>query len=482
MIVSIEQKNREMCVSYVDKDGLIQCVKLNVPQDQYYRYEYCRQGGNVLDGFKSWDEKLVRKTPSSILDKHRIQEFYIDYEKDVSFLFEANSPKLFSCDIEVEVTDDGFPDADSARNKITSIALSHGGNVVVWGCKPLNQDEKNFVIKTMNDHLAKIGVTYNLIYKYVENEADMLYDFLYNYVRKIPLLTGWNFWGYDWLYICNRCKKLNLDITWLSPTNSWTKHSFGDNKFKTTIDIPMHKLIVDYLAIYKKWDRTIDIKENDTLDYVGEAGLGLNKLKYSGTLKDLFIKDFPLYIAYNAIDTIIVELLDKRLKTMSTFLGLANLTRVEALQAFSPINMLESTITRYSYPQKIVFPYNNERRVSENYEGAFVFEPKRGIYNNVASFDFASLYPTIMRQFNISFENFLFKDKLYTPKEDEIKCASGAVFKGDREYLLPKLLTDFYAQRKVAKKVAFKAESDSVFLREILRKREEEVARKLRSV
>lgn len=472
MIVSVEQRNKKLYVSYVDDDGGIKCTEINVPHEEYYTYDYCAPNSNKkLDGFMSWDGRPVTKIPSYTLDNHRLQEFFMDYEDKLSFLFKQNMPKLYSCDIEVEVTDDGFPDAESARNRVTAIAISHYPNVIVFGCNPLSGEEIDSVGKEINKHLKVVGSEYKFIYKYHENEADLLYDFLYNYVRKIPLLTGWNFWGYDWRYIVNRCKKLGLDISWLSPTKKWTVHTFDDRKGKSKIDMPCHKLIVDYMKIYQKWDRTIDIKENDTLDYVAEVGLGINKIKYPGTLKDLFVKDYPLYVAYNAIDTIIVELLDKRLKTMGTFLGLGNLTRVEALQAFSPINMLQSTITRYAYPEKKVFPKVRDERERESYEGAFVFEPTPGIYKNVASFDFASLYPTIMRQFNISFENFLFKDKLYTPKDDEIKCASGAVFKGDKEYLLPKLLTDFYNQRKKAKKVAFQAEEDSTFLRNIIKER-----------
>ena len=74
--------------------------------------------------------------------------------------------------------------------------------------------------------------------------------------------------------------------------------------------IPQHKLIVDYKAIYEKWDRTVDVKENGTLDFVSEAALGIKKIKYPGTLQDLFNKDFPQYVFYNAIDGILVELLD----------------------------------------------------------------------------------------------------------------------------------------------------------------------------
>jgi DNA polymerase elongation subunit (family B) len=253
----------------------------------------------------------------------------------------------------------------------------------------------------------------------------------------------------------------------MSPTGQWYDHSIMVKAEKVHIMLPQHKLIVDYLEIYKKWDRTIDVKENDTLDFVAEAALGVRKVKYPGTLKDLFMKDFEQYIFYNVIDSVLVELIDEKLKTMSTFLGLGNLTRVEAISAFSPIAMLEATSTRYAYKRKQVFPKVFDRKEREPYEGAFVYEPVPGLYPLVASFDFASLYPSIMRQFGISIENFVTKDKNYVVSENQVKCINGAVFDISKEPLLREILTDYYNQRKKAKKVYLTAEEEIEELKNI---------------
>ncbi|MCS7118868.1 MAG: DNA-directed DNA polymerase [Archaeoglobaceae archaeon] len=44
----------------------------------------------------------------------------------------------------------------------------------------------------------------------------------------------------------------------------------------------------------------------------------------------------------------------------------------------------------------------NAVEVAESYEGAFVIEPERGLHENVVELDFASMYPSIMIEFNIS--------------------------------------------------------------------------------
>lgn len=461
MIINIEQRQGALVISYVNKSGNISYNQIGIPTDHQFSYSYAKPNGRKQPGLLSWDGKPVTKVPSRFLDKHRLQEFFIDAGEDkISHLFEPNMPDLYSCDIEVDVTDEGFSEASIAANRVNSISWVKYPNAYAFGIKPLSGEECDRIERDINKHVEKFGRTYKFIYKFYETESDMLFDFLYNFARHAPLITGWFFWGYDWQYLFNRCKRLNIDIGFMSPTGQWYDHAITVKNEKVHIMLPLHKLIVDYLEIYKKWDRTIDVKENDTLDFVAEAALGVKKVKYPGTLKELFMKDFEQYIFYNVIDSVLVELLDEKLKTMSTFLGLANITRVEAMSAFSPIAMLEATSARYAYKRGQVFPKVYDKKEREPYEGAFVYEPIPGLYPLVASFDFASLYPSIMRQFGISIENFIVKDKNYVVGPNQVKCINGAVFDVSNEPLIPSILSDYYGQRKSAKKIYLKAEEE----------------------
>jgi DNA polymerase elongation subunit (family B) len=468
MILNIEQRSGSLIISYINKEGEVAYSQFTVPANQQYAYTYCRQKSRATPGVTSWDGQLVQQVPAQFLDKHRLQEFFMDAGPEITnHLFERNMPNLYSCDIEVDVTDEGFAEPADATNRINSISWVKFPEIVCFGLKPLSAGECVSIENRINDHIKKFDKKYSFIYKQFNNEADMLYDFLYNYARKAPLITGWFFWGYDWEYITNRCKLLNLDISWMSPTKQWYEHTIKVKNKKRKILLPQHKLIVDYMAIYQKWDRTIEVKENDTLDFVAEAALGIRKVKYPGTLQDLFIKDYELYIFYNAIDSVLVELMNEKLKTMNTFLGLGAITQVEAMSAFSPIAMLEATLSRYAYKKNQVFPKTFDKKAREAYEGAFVYEPTPGLYPWVASFDFASLYPSIMRQFMISIENFIKKDKTFKTNDAQIKTISGAVFDASFEPLIPQILTDYYNQRKTAKSVSLKAEKEMAELQKI---------------
>jgi DNA polymerase elongation subunit (family B) len=481
MIVNIEQRKGKIIVSYINKEGTVSFMQLNVPATHQFSYVYARGQGDAISGKLSWDGKPVKRVPSEFLSRFRIQEFFMDAGEEITApLFERNSPQIYSCDIEVDVDDDsGFAEPSEAPSRINTIAWSHYPDVMVFGLKPLDGLTIDKIEKKINKHVAKLGRVWKFIYKQYENEADMLYDFLYNHARHAPLITGWNFWNYDWRYISNRCNRLHLDISWMSPTRQWYKHKIMDRNKRVDLFLPQHKLIVDYMEIYKKWDRVVDPKENAGLDFAAEAALGIAKVKYPGSFSEHYRKDYDSYVFYNAIDSILVEEIHNKLKTMGIFLGLGNITNVEAMNAFSPISMLEATAVRYAYPRGLVFPQSKKDMKRESYEGAFVFNPTPDLYGWVGSFDFNSLYPTLMRQFKISMENFITKDKNYKPKDNQIKCSSGAVFNSEKEPLLPEILTDYYAQRKTAQKTGKGAEIEAIELEKILKEREKNVSNAL---
>ena len=125
--------------------------------------------------------------------------------------------------------------------------------------------------------------------------------------------------------------------------------------------------------------------------------------------------------------------------------------------------MAEAAMTRENYRRGRVFPRTDKiTKKREGYEGAFVVEPITGMYEWVASFDFASLYPSIMRQWNISPESYVkniipgeeYNAELYT------KASSGALFTKTDDSVFRTILADYYAKRKVAKKEYMEIEEE----------------------
>jgi DNA polymerase elongation subunit (family B) len=441
-------------ISYFDENGEIQFAHIQVPDSESYEWTYSKTS-KADPNYESWDGKPVVKNRARYLSKPRIEEILVnqpDYIRDKIYAY--NEPKKFFVDIEIK-NDDEWPRPAVARHEITAISFAYKQLLVVLGLKPLAPDQIKNIENLINEYLAtKNYDPIEFSYVYYKSEYDMLYTFFNKWIQKMPLITGWNFTSFDWAYMVNRCRKLSIDPAVASPSN----------KLVGRDELPLHRVVVDYLEIYKKWDRVV-FKENNTLDYVAKQATGLGKIKYNGTLMDLYESDFMKYIYYNAIDSILVRLIDEKIATMDAFLKLGKITKCECIRVFSPISMTEAVLSREYYKRGKVFPLQDKRKPTKvEYEGAFVFEPKKGIYEWVASFDFASLYPSIMRQWNMSPENYLGKTDKITDAinfEQMVSyAASGAMFSTKEDSAFRVILTNFYGQRKAAKKIMEAVETE----------------------
>jgi DNA polymerase elongation subunit (family B) len=460
MIIDIEQTEANLKVSVVGEDGNVKFLNLPVPPEEQYVWSYCNPAQKPHPNVVSWDDKPVRKSKNRFLTKWRIEEFLSSQPEHIKKqLYTLHKPRIFFCDIETEVTDDGFPKPEIAKNAITAIAFSVDSKVIGLGTRPLTGEQIKRIENKINDHFKDYyPIEFNYIY--YKSEYDMLFSFFSKALHKMPMITGWNWDGFDWPYLYNRATRLNIDPAISSPAR----------KLVGKKNIPMHKLMVDYLDVYKKWDKTVSVKENNSLDFVSKAVLGLNKIKYSGTLQDLYEQDFEEYIFYNAVDTRLVQLIHEKIQTMQTFMTLANITGVEAHKAFSPIWMAESVMAREFYLRGKVFPkVDGDRKSREAYEGAFVFKPIPGMYEYVGAFDFASLYPSIMRQWNISPESYIHNTTEDVDPKKFIKTSSGAVFKNDEDSVFRTILANYYGKRKEAKNEMQQLEKEIAALKEYIK-------------
>lgn len=465
---------KQLVLSYVNESGQISFLTYNIPASQMYQWKYTKPRDCRDHIYQSWDFKPVAKSPTKgYLNHQRIHEIILDLIKsnpEVSVINDLNIPDTYFCDIEVDVDDSGFPDADSARNPINTISWVNNDRVYVFGRKQLSTEEIEWIQKRIDEHCSNFKTKYNFTYIYHEQEVELLTDFFYNYAQHASCITGWNFFGYDWPYLCNRCEKLGINIDCMSPSRTWG--SYRTINGERTVKIPNHKLLYDYMEIYIKWDRTVPVKESNKLDWVSETVVGAKKVVHQLGFKEEWEQKPAEYIFYNAVDSILVREIDNKIKTSSAFLGLANLTHVDALTAFSPVRSLEIVQCEYQYRENKVFPIKEGKSEKVGaYEGAYVYDPVPGIYRNVLALDYASLYPSTMRQFNISPDTFIIKDASRPKHPDEIKCSSGAVYKRNFVGFIPKILADFYTKRKTYKKEMMTAINEKYALVEAFNKR-----------
>jgi DNA polymerase elongation subunit (family B) len=220
--------------------------------------------------------------------------------------------------------------------------------------------------------------------------------------------------------------------------------------------------ILDYMQLYDKYDRSVAVKESNSLDFVSSSVLDVAKIKYTGGLQELYEDNFQKYIYYNVVDSCLVYYIDQQLRSMEVLLTLATITRMPLYKAASPVAVTEALIARKLIGQnkKIGMEWNKEDAKKDGkFEGAFVKQPIVGYYSGVSAFDFASLYPSIMRQFNISPDAFIEQvNEMDIPErrkdKDVIVCENGVVYKKE-DSILKKILADLYGQRKDYKRTSY---------------------------
>ena len=171
--------------------------------------------------FKSWDGKSVKQIEVNHPDRYAIYEFLDSLpEKEKDEIFEFNLPKIFFIDIETEIVD-GFPEAadikdadgnvikEGACTQVLSISIVYDDKIILLGLKDMPEDMQNRICDNTNKYFEKFGTEYKFRYVKYESEFDMLYAFFEKMIPKMPILTGWNFLNYDWVYLVNRSRKIS---------------------------------------------------------------------------------------------------------------------------------------------------------------------------------------------------------------------------------------------------------------------------------
>lgn len=426
MLIDIEQREHEIVLSYYNADGEISFKKY--PISQYYNWIVTHQNDNYkAKNLENWDGRPVKRKKAKQFNKFGLTYFLDSLpEQDQNEIFAYNTPRTYFVDIETEIVD-GFPKAEEATSRILTFSIiTPERKVVVLGLKDLSKESIKQIETDTNNHFSNYHKDWEFTYFKFSNEYEMLYAFLGKFMPKFPMMSGWNFVNYDWQYIYNRCKRLKIDMA-----------QFAINGKLDRDGRPLHTGILDYMSLYDKYDQTVKVKESNTLDFVSDQVLNVSKIKYTGSLQQLYEQNFQKYVYYNIVDSCLVYYIDQELRCMDVLMALAAINKMTIYKADAPVSVTETKIARkLSLRNRVVGTDYNKDQESKNtqYDGAYVKKPISGYYYGIASVDYKSLYPSSMRQFNTSPEVFI--EKINESEVEErrkndpsvIVCENGAVF------------------------------------------------------
>lgn len=457
-----------MNITYITERGSKALLQFNISKFKSFVED---PAGN----FTNWNGKPCSEMWTSKPGSFDILNFLHELpEQEYKLITGKYNPKLYTWDIETKFDPSEFPDPAFAKFPITVISVaSENLDVIEMGTMSLSEEDQQWVQQQIVDYLQQSDFYKDLglpapKFKYLkfESEGDMLAYFLTHIVQKAPVLSGWNSDGFDSLYIQNRMSNYypSLNMKMGSMVGTCTPRRMVDKRGnRYQLQRPDHTLMVDMMDVVANYDLSLGNKETMALDYIAKKCVGIGKIPYDGDLEHLRQTDYRTYVFYSCIDSILVQLIAKKLRTMNIMYAQALYCKTRVSDVFSKIKATEALMFDYWFRNGVkVCPVDVWSR-GERGElvGAYVRVPTPGKHSFICCNDFASLYPSTIRTCNISFENYIgclddgdFDEAFMERCKQDPKyfvTANNCVFKNDKIYAFPSVQGELYDNRNQAK-------------------------------
>lgn len=284
--------------------------------------------------------------------------------------------------------------------------------------------------------------------EYVKNEAELLEKFV-EIIKKISpdFLTGYFSDGFDLPYLKARAEKhkIKLDIGLDGSQPKFSKGRMTTGKINGIVHIDLLRFIQTAYSQYMS-SETLSLNEVAN-EFLGESKKDFEH-KHSSKIDG---DEWEKYFEYNLHDSIITyKLFEKVWPDMLEF------TRIMQEPIFNVSrNGMSANVEDYilhnldkfdEIPEKHpTYDEIGERRKREKYKGAFVLEPKAGLYENLSVFDFTSSYGSVIVTYNLSKSTFLEKEE---KDSYNIEIAKKKVYFSKKEGFFPQMLKEMIERRK----------------------------------
>jgi len=307
--------------------------------------------------------------------------------------------KRVSVDIEVEAEIGRIPDPKIAEKKVTAIGL-----------KGTNGFDQIFVLRTegtvegTNDLDKNIKITF-----YDQNkEKDMILD-AFKIIEEFPFVVTYNGDEFDLPYLYNRAERLGIknenNPLYMMKDSATLKHGVHIDLYRT--------LSNRSFQIYAFSQKYTDF----SLNSVSKALLNKEKIDYGLAFDQLSLYQTANYCYNDALLTYELTSFNSDL-LMDLLIIIARIGRmpIDDIARMGVSQWIRSLLYYEHRQRNALIPKREElERRSEGvlsnavikdkkYRGGLVVDPKEGIHFDVVVMDFASLYPSIIKVRNISYE------------------------------------------------------------------------------
>lgn len=440
MIISTEfnQDTCELLVSYYDSTGSVAYIRKYIHDIDQFNWVLTPTPTEN----RNWDNRFLKKAKNKWLSRFRleelIQERFTQEEKDQ--IYSTQGPKKYYLDIEIQLTSNEFPHPEKAAMPVNLITFVNEDNLcfVMSTMKDLDQETIQKLETDTNGYFASHGQQFTIKYLFFQTEEALMATFFHKVFPKIPFFTGWNVIGFDWMYLVNRAKRLGID----------PMENMESDKLIGKAKMPLHVGLLDYMEVFMN-TKPYKVVENYKLDYIANLVLGTTKLHSEYATMMEAQKDVENFVLYNIIDTVLIKLIEDKLGLLDVAFSISQLAQVDVSKVFSAVYITETLMCR-EFLRRGKLMASDKKDVAEEatYDGAYVAKPEPGYYKNVSCFDFASMYPNLQIQFNISPDAFMGK---YSPGQEiapeTIFTKNDTIFTNKFDSAARTILSGLYSER-----------------------------------
>ena len=321
--------------------------------------------------------------------------------------FNTQKVRTFFFDIETEIGRTfEYPRTAGQRINMMTIYDTETEKLYTWGLDIAN---KNFSEDQLSDVKPDMCEYFNF-----RTETQLLEHFLdWLDDNRNDVWATWNGMSFDMPYLVRRLENVlgKREAKRISPTGRYT---FRENNLENERANKSADLLVtidgvfcaDLLVLFRdKYKIVSPLDGGYSLDNVGEYLKLGRKVKYDGSLKDLYENNWQKFYEYNLMDVLLLKKIEDTCKMipltrMMTSFGLNNCESI-----YSSISYLTGLMSMYAKVKRnmIMVSYISKKPDPEPYPGAYVFDPVPGIYDGgVCCSDFNSLYPNCQYALNVS--------------------------------------------------------------------------------
>ena len=363
---------------------------------------YKIQKGNLLAVQQKSAEGTVQKIISLFSEVEK--EFRQSVEKWARLL-ESPAPEFLRVGLDIEVSSPvatRVPDPLKADNPVVCVAL-YGSD-----CR-----KQLFVLRREGIRQGNKNLPPDAVVEYFDHEKVLLQR-LFKALREYPFVLTFNGDDFDLPYLYNRAKNLGINRSHI-PIDA------GRRVFHIShgVHIDLYKFFFNRsIQIYAFGNKYRDI----TLNEVGTAVLGLPKIEFEKPISELSYTELAEYNLRDSEITLNLTTFNDNL-VMKLILALSRISRMPMEDVSRQgVSRWIRNFLYFEHRQRSMLIPNAEDILAlkggtsttaiikgKKYKGAIVVDPVPGVHFNVAVMDFASLYPSIIKVYNLGYQTLLCK-------------------------------------------------------------------------